>query len=50
MPQRLHWPFGDPAAFVGSAEDKMNKFREVRDQIDRRVQEWLAQQDTGWPA
>jgi arsenate reductase len=37
MGQRLHWPFEDPAALVGSKEEKP-KFREVRDQIDRRIQ------------
>jgi len=31
---RLHWPFEDAAAFEGSEEEKLNKFREVRDQID----------------
>ncbi|MBI1295612.1 arsenate reductase ArsC [bacterium] len=40
---RLHWPFEDPAAFEGSDEATMAKFREVRDQIDVRVQEWLAE-------
>jgi arsenate reductase len=45
MSQRLHWPFEDPAAFEGSEEEKLAKFREVRDQIDRRIQEWLAEQD-----
>jgi len=47
MGQRLHWPFEDPAAFVGSEEEKLAKFREVRDQVDRRIQEWLAGQDDG---
>jgi len=42
--QRLHWPFDDPAAFVGSNEEKLHKFREVRDQIDQRIKDWLAQQ------
>ena len=47
MGQRLHWPFADPAAFMGSEEERLAKFREVRDQIDRRIQEWLAGQDDG---
>lgn len=41
MGKRLHWGFEDPAAFVGSAEDTLAKFREVRDQIDRRIRQWL---------
>jgi arsenate reductase len=40
--QRLHWAFEDPAAFVGSEGDTLAKFREVRDQIDVRIKEWLA--------
>jgi arsenate reductase (thioredoxin) len=41
---RLHWPFEDPAAFEGSDEETMAKFREVRDQIEACVQAWLAEQ------
>lgn len=39
--QRLHWAFDDPAAFEGSDSEKLAKFREVRDQIRQRIQEWL---------
>jgi arsenate reductase len=42
--QRLHWAFDDPAAVEGSDKDKLAKFREVRDQIDRRIRVWLAEQ------
>jgi arsenate reductase len=42
--QRLHWAFEDPAAFVGSEEEKLNKFREVRDQIEQKILNWLAEQ------
>ncbi len=38
---RLHWPFEDPAAFKGSEEEKMGKFREIRDQIEAKVKNWL---------
>jgi arsenate reductase len=44
MGVRLHWPFEDPAAFQGSEEEKLAKFREVRDQIDERIRAWLADQ------
>ena len=41
MGVRLHWSFEDPAAFQGSAEEKLGKFRQVREQIRTAVQEWL---------
>ena len=43
MGQRLHWPFEEPAAFEGSDEEKKVKFREVRDQIEQRIKDWLAE-------
>ena len=42
--QRLHWPFEDPAAFEGSDDEKLAKFREVRDRIDQRIRAWLGEQ------
>ena len=41
--QRLHWSFEDPSAFMGSEEEKLAKFREVRDKIDQRIKAWLAE-------
>lgn len=38
---KLHWPFEDPAAYTGSEEATLAKFREVRDQIAARIQSWL---------
>lgn len=38
---RLHWSFEDPDAFQGTAEEKLEKFRQVREQIRSTVQEWL---------
>ncbi len=38
---RLYWSFEDPTAFQGSEEEKLAKFREVRDKIDTKVKEWL---------
>ena len=43
MSVRLHWPFEDPAAFEGSEERKLEKFRQVRDLIDEQVQAWLGE-------
>jgi arsenate reductase (thioredoxin) len=42
--QRMHWSLEDPAAVKGPDEVKLAKFREVRDQISQRVQEWVAEQ------
>lgn len=41
MGARLHWPFEDPAAVVGSDELKLAFFRKVRDQIQTKIQTWL---------
>ena len=38
---RLYWPFEDPAVFEGTEEEKLEKFRETRDQIKERVLKWL---------
>jgi arsenate reductase (thioredoxin) len=41
---RLHWSFEDPAAFVGSEENKISKFRQVRDQIEKKIKAWIAEE------
>jgi arsenate reductase len=38
---RLDWSVEDPAAFEGSDEEKLAKFREVRDQLHMMVKNWL---------
>lgn len=40
--QTLYWPFEDPAAAGGSEEERLEKFREVRDQIEEKLSHWLA--------
>jgi arsenate reductase len=42
--QRLHWSFEDPAAFRGTDEEKLAKFRQVRDQIDEKIKVWISEQ------
>jgi arsenate reductase len=42
--QRLHWSFEDPVAFMGSEDEKLAKFREVRNQIEQQIKAWLAEQ------
>lgn len=41
MGQRLHWSFEDPAALIGTEGEKLDKFRQVRDQIEEKVLDWL---------
>jgi arsenate reductase len=41
--QRLHWPFDDPAAVEGTEEEKLAAFIRVRDEIESKVKDWLAQ-------
>lgn len=40
--EHIYWPFEDPAKFEGPAEARVDKFREVRDEIDTHIQGWLA--------
>jgi len=42
--QRIHWSIEDPEAFQGSEQERLAKFREVRDEVERRVLDWLAEQ------
>jgi len=37
----LYWPFEDPAAAGGTEEQKLAKFREVRDQINTKIKSWM---------
>jgi arsenate reductase len=40
--RRIHWNFPDPAAAQGSEAVRMEIFRNVRDDIETRLREWLA--------
>jgi arsenate reductase len=42
--KRMHWSFQDPAAVEGTEEEKLAKFREVRDLIEAKVKAWLAEE------
>jgi arsenate reductase len=42
--QRMHWSFEDPAAFQGSDEEKLEKFRQIRDLIEKKIKEWVTEQ------
>lgn len=39
--QKLHWGFPDPSRFQGKWEERLGKTREVRDQIKRKIEQWL---------
>jgi arsenate reductase len=39
--QRLHWPIQDPAAFEGSEEETLERFRQARNEIAARIKMWL---------
>ncbi len=42
---RLYWPFDDPRAAEGSEEEILNKFREVRDQIEQKIKDFIVEKD-----
>ncbi len=39
--RRLHWPFDDPAATVGTGEEILAEFRRIRDEIGDKIRAWL---------
>jgi len=41
---RMHWSFEDPARREGTEEERLAKFREVRDQIEQKIKAWVADQ------
>ena len=45
MGERLHWSFEDPAAFEGSDQEKLARFRVIRDQIEAQIEAWLAEKN-----
>lgn len=41
---RMHWSFEDPARLEGTEEEKLARFREVRDLIESRIKQWIEEQ------
>ena len=39
--ERFDWPTEDPTVFEGTEEEKLAKFRSVRDEIEAKVKAWL---------
>jgi len=40
--ERLHWSLPDPAQATGTEEERLQAFRRVRDELRRRIEEFLA--------
>lgn len=40
---RLHWSFPDPSKATGSEEQQLNVYREVRDDIQARIEEFVVE-------
>jgi arsenate reductase (thioredoxin) len=38
--KRLHWSFPDPAALIGTHEERLAGTRKIRDQIRARIEMW----------
>jgi arsenate reductase len=41
VPKRIHWNIEDPSSFKGDYDEKLKKTRTVRDEIKKRVQEFI---------
>jgi arsenate reductase len=39
--KRLHWPFEDPAGATGTTEERLEIFRGIRDEIKKKIEEFL---------
>ena len=39
--KRLHWSFTDPASLSGTEDEKLERTREIRDEIKRKVKSWI---------
>ncbi|MEZ4521430.1 MAG: arsenate reductase ArsC [Thermomicrobiales bacterium] len=40
-PKRIHWSFDDPSAAAGLEEERFQAFRDVRNLLNMRLQNWL---------
>jgi len=40
---RLHWAFEDPVTSKGTEEEKIERFRKIRDQIEDKIKSWLTE-------
>jgi arsenate reductase len=44
--ERHYWPVKDPAAVEDTEEEKPEAFRKARDQIEKRILDWLERRET----
>ena len=42
-PERIHWPFEDPATFIEIGDERVHAFRKLRDKIHARVMVFLGE-------
>jgi arsenate reductase len=42
---RLHWSFADPSGFTGTWEERLEKTRQVREEIRKKIAAWLREKD-----
>ena len=47
---RLHWSFPDPSKVTGKYEQKLQRVRDIRDEIAAKIQDWLASLSVEQPA
>ena len=47
---RLHWSFHDPSSVTGTPEQKLQKVRQIRDEIGAKIQDWLSSLPVEQPA
>lgn len=45
--ERIHWPLPDPAAAAGDNDERLQRFREVRDEIKQRLMSFAAARGLG---
>ncbi|MBC7322909.1 MAG: arsenate reductase ArsC [Acetomicrobium sp.] len=39
--KQLHWPFPDPASFEGTRKEKLQRTREIREEMKAKIEEWI---------
>jgi arsenate reductase (thioredoxin) len=47
---RLHWSFHDPSKVTGKYEQRLQKVRQIRDEMATKIQDWLASLPVEQPA
>jgi len=40
---RIHWSFDDPAAVIGTNDERLQAFRDARDQIEEKLKSFVGQ-------